>query len=171
MTFAAEEAGQILRRDARGHVLVSRERREALLAEDDRSPQRAGQERGVIAPESPRSRRAWSSNFCFPTVILSPLTFATANSRKSRNVSIELSSTEIRCVTRTSHFYRLLIAEPLSLTHRCSDVFLDAWRRLHDRRTDNASPRFRFLCDLRDSFEIILSRVFLPLSFRQPRLL
>jgi hypothetical protein len=36
MTFAAEEAGQILRRDARGHVLVSRERREALLAEYDR---------------------------------------------------------------------------------------------------------------------------------------
>jgi hypothetical protein len=37
MTFAAEEAGQILSRDARGRVLVSRERREALLAEYDRS--------------------------------------------------------------------------------------------------------------------------------------
>jgi hypothetical protein len=37
MTFAGEEAGQILSRDARGHVLVSRERREALLAEYDRS--------------------------------------------------------------------------------------------------------------------------------------
>src|ERR1700722_1814216 len=36
MTIAAEEVGQILRRDARGHVLVSRERREALLAEYDR---------------------------------------------------------------------------------------------------------------------------------------
>jgi hypothetical protein len=37
MTFAAEEAGQILSRDARGRVLVSRERREALLGEYDRS--------------------------------------------------------------------------------------------------------------------------------------
>lgn len=36
MTFAAEEAGQILSRDARGRVLVSRERREELLAEYDR---------------------------------------------------------------------------------------------------------------------------------------
>src|ERR1700675_791939 len=37
MTFAAEEAAQILSRDARGRVLVSRERREALLEEYDRS--------------------------------------------------------------------------------------------------------------------------------------
>jgi len=37
MTFAAEEVGQILSRDARGRVLVSRERREALLGEYDRS--------------------------------------------------------------------------------------------------------------------------------------
>ena len=37
MTFGAEEAGQILSRDARGRVLVSRERRESLLAEYDRS--------------------------------------------------------------------------------------------------------------------------------------
>jgi|SRR5580700_1065847 transposase len=37
MTFAVEEAGQILSQDARGRVLVSRERREALLEEYDRS--------------------------------------------------------------------------------------------------------------------------------------
>ena len=37
MTFAVEEVGQILSRDARGRVLVSRERREALLEEYDRS--------------------------------------------------------------------------------------------------------------------------------------
>jgi hypothetical protein len=37
MTFAAEEPGHILSRDARGRVLVSRERRESLLAEYDRS--------------------------------------------------------------------------------------------------------------------------------------
>jgi hypothetical protein len=37
MTFAAEEIGQILSRDARGRVLVSRERRESLLEEYDRS--------------------------------------------------------------------------------------------------------------------------------------
>jgi hypothetical protein len=36
MTFAAEEAGQILSQDARGRVLVSRERRESLLEEYDR---------------------------------------------------------------------------------------------------------------------------------------
>ena len=37
MTFGAEESGQILSQDARGRVLVSRERRESLLAEYDRS--------------------------------------------------------------------------------------------------------------------------------------
>src|ERR1700675_5219047 len=37
MTFVAEEAGQILSQDARGRVLVSRERRESLLEEYDRS--------------------------------------------------------------------------------------------------------------------------------------
>src|SRR5580700_10592682 len=37
MTFASEEAGQILSQDARGRVLVSRERREWLLEEYDRS--------------------------------------------------------------------------------------------------------------------------------------
>jgi hypothetical protein len=37
MTFGAEELGQILSQDARGRVLVSRERREALLEEYDRS--------------------------------------------------------------------------------------------------------------------------------------
>ena len=37
MTFAAEEPGQILRQDAQGRVLVSRERRESLLEEYDRS--------------------------------------------------------------------------------------------------------------------------------------
>ena len=37
MTFAMEEVGQILSRDARGRVLVSRERRESLLEEFDRS--------------------------------------------------------------------------------------------------------------------------------------
>ena len=37
MTFAAEEAGQILSQDAQGRVLVSRERRESLLGEYDRS--------------------------------------------------------------------------------------------------------------------------------------
>src|SRR6202030_3244108 len=37
MTFAAEEPGQILSQDARGRVLVSRERRESLLEEYDRS--------------------------------------------------------------------------------------------------------------------------------------
>lgn len=37
MTLAEEEAGQILSRDARGRVLVSRERRESLLEEYDRS--------------------------------------------------------------------------------------------------------------------------------------
>jgi hypothetical protein len=37
MTFAAEEAGQILSQDAQGRVLVSRERRESLLKEYDRS--------------------------------------------------------------------------------------------------------------------------------------
>jgi hypothetical protein len=37
MTFAVEEVGQILSRDARGRVLVSRERRESLLEEYDRS--------------------------------------------------------------------------------------------------------------------------------------
>ena len=37
MTFGAEEPGQILNQDARGRVLVSRERRESLLVEYDRS--------------------------------------------------------------------------------------------------------------------------------------
>ena len=37
MTFAAEEAGQILSQDTQGRVLVSRERRELLLEEYDRS--------------------------------------------------------------------------------------------------------------------------------------
>jgi transposase-like protein len=37
MTLAAEEAGQILSQDARGRVLVSRERRESLLEEYERS--------------------------------------------------------------------------------------------------------------------------------------
>jgi hypothetical protein len=37
MTFVAEEAGQILSQDARGRVLISRERRESLLEEYDRS--------------------------------------------------------------------------------------------------------------------------------------
>jgi hypothetical protein len=37
MTFGVEEVGQILNRDAQGRVLVSRERRESLLAEYDRS--------------------------------------------------------------------------------------------------------------------------------------
>jgi hypothetical protein len=37
MTFGAEELGEILSRDARGRVLVSRERRESLLEEYDRS--------------------------------------------------------------------------------------------------------------------------------------
>ena len=38
MTTAGEEgSGQILSQDARGRVLVSRERRESLLAEYDRS--------------------------------------------------------------------------------------------------------------------------------------
>jgi transposase-like protein len=37
MTFATEEAGQIMSQDAQGRVLVSRERRESLLKEYDRS--------------------------------------------------------------------------------------------------------------------------------------
>jgi hypothetical protein len=37
MTFAAEEPGQILSQDAQGRVLVSRERRQSLLEEYDRS--------------------------------------------------------------------------------------------------------------------------------------
>lgn len=37
MTFGVEEVGEILSRDAQGRVLVSRERRESLLAEYDRS--------------------------------------------------------------------------------------------------------------------------------------
>jgi len=37
MTFAAEEPGQILSQDAQGRVLVSRERRELLLEQYDRS--------------------------------------------------------------------------------------------------------------------------------------
>ena len=37
MTFAAEEAGEILSRDTQGRVLVSRERRELLLEQYDRS--------------------------------------------------------------------------------------------------------------------------------------
>jgi hypothetical protein len=37
MTFGAEEPGQILSQDARGRVLASRERRESLLEEYDRS--------------------------------------------------------------------------------------------------------------------------------------
>src|SRR5260370_25216096 len=37
MTFTAEEPGQIMSQDAQGRVLVSRERRELLLGEDDRS--------------------------------------------------------------------------------------------------------------------------------------
>ena len=37
MTFGAEEPGEILSQDARGRVLVSRERRELLLEEYDRS--------------------------------------------------------------------------------------------------------------------------------------
>src|ERR1700726_1465108 len=42
MTFAAEEAGQILSQDARGRVLVSQERRESLLEEYDRSGMSGG---------------------------------------------------------------------------------------------------------------------------------
>jgi hypothetical protein len=37
MTLGAEEAGEILSRDAQGRVLVSRERRELLLEQYDRS--------------------------------------------------------------------------------------------------------------------------------------
>jgi len=37
MTFAAEEPGEILSQDAQGRVLVSRERRELLLEQYDRS--------------------------------------------------------------------------------------------------------------------------------------
>ena len=37
MTFGAEELGEILSRDAQGRVLVSRERRELLLEQYDRS--------------------------------------------------------------------------------------------------------------------------------------
>jgi hypothetical protein len=37
MTFAAEEPGRIMSQDAQGRVLVSRERRESLLEEYDRS--------------------------------------------------------------------------------------------------------------------------------------
>lgn len=37
MTLGAEEAGEILSRDAQGHVLVSRERRELQLEQYDRS--------------------------------------------------------------------------------------------------------------------------------------
>jgi hypothetical protein len=37
MTFAVEEPGQIMSQDARGRVLVSRERRESLLEEYDHS--------------------------------------------------------------------------------------------------------------------------------------
>ena len=37
MTFAEEEPGQIMSQDAQGRVLVSRERRESLLEEYDRS--------------------------------------------------------------------------------------------------------------------------------------
>ena len=37
MTFTAEEPGQIMSQDAQGRVLVSRERRESLLEEYDRS--------------------------------------------------------------------------------------------------------------------------------------
>jgi hypothetical protein len=37
MTFVAEEAGQILSRDAQGWVLISRERRDSLLEEYGRS--------------------------------------------------------------------------------------------------------------------------------------
>jgi hypothetical protein len=37
MTFASEESGQILSQDAQGRVLVSRERRQSLLEEYDRS--------------------------------------------------------------------------------------------------------------------------------------
>ena len=37
MTFTAEEPGQIMSQDAQGRVLVSRERRELLLEEYDRS--------------------------------------------------------------------------------------------------------------------------------------
>ena len=37
MTFVAEEPEQILSQDSRGHVLVTRERRESLLVEYDRS--------------------------------------------------------------------------------------------------------------------------------------
>ena len=40
MTFGAEEPGQILSQDARGRVLVSRERRQSLLEEYDRSGMR-----------------------------------------------------------------------------------------------------------------------------------
>ena len=37
MTSATEKLGEILSQDAQGRVLVSRERRESLLAEYDRS--------------------------------------------------------------------------------------------------------------------------------------
>jgi hypothetical protein len=37
MTFTAEEPGEILSRDAQGRVLISRERRELLLEQYDRS--------------------------------------------------------------------------------------------------------------------------------------
>jgi len=37
MTFAAAEAGEIMSQDSQGRVLVSRERRESLLEEYDRS--------------------------------------------------------------------------------------------------------------------------------------
>ena len=37
MTFTAAEAGEIMSQDAQGRVLVSRERRESLLEEYDRS--------------------------------------------------------------------------------------------------------------------------------------
>jgi hypothetical protein len=49
MTFAVEEVGQILSRDARGRVLVSRERREALLEECRWRCQHAGCERWIFS--------------------------------------------------------------------------------------------------------------------------
>src|SRR5260370_22185147 len=42
MTFTAAEAGEIMSQDAQGRVLVSRERRESLLQEYDRSGMSGG---------------------------------------------------------------------------------------------------------------------------------
>src|SRR5580704_6159139 len=72
MTFAVEEAGEILSQDARGRVLVSRERRESLLEQYGRSGMSGVKFAQYVDLEQPKHCKRRNSN-------LRPLQFLPVN--------------------------------------------------------------------------------------------